>query len=82
MPRRFVPAHLRKHGPGTAGRNKVRDAKICAEYARGDLSFEALGERHKMSRERARQIVRRTERVSERNKVLRAKWSGVFESSR
>jgi len=82
MPRRFVPAHLRKHGPGTAGRNKVRNAEICAKYARGGISFEALGELYKLSREQARLIVRRAERDSERNKAIRAKWRGVFASTR
>lgn len=78
MPRRYVPAHLRKHGPGTAGRNKSRDAKMCVEYARNDISFDELGKRYKISRERARQIVRDAERTSERNKTIRAKWHGIF----
>jgi DNA-directed RNA polymerase sigma subunit (sigma70/sigma32) len=72
---------MRKHGPGTAGRNNARDAKICARRAFG-VSFEKLGQEFKLSRERARQIVRRAERISARNKAIRTKWRGVFANTR
>jgi len=78
--RRSLPAHMRKHGPGTAGRTKVRDAKICARRKAGK-SFEALGEEFKLSRERVRQIVRSAERAAARNKRIRTEWDGVFSSS-
>ena len=77
MPRRFVPAHMRKHGPGTAGRNKARDVKIGLRRKSG-VSFDQLGREFKLSRERVRQIVRRAERDAVRNKAIRAKWRRVF----
>lgn len=80
MPRRSLPAHMRKHGPGTAGRTKARDAKIWARRKAG-ISFEQLGQEFKLSRERARQIVRHAERVLVRDKAIRAKWRGVFANS-
>ena len=81
MPRRFVPAHLRKHGPGTAGRNEERNARICVRRTAG-VSFEQLGQEFKMSREQARLIVRRAEWRAAKNKAIRAKWRGVFASTR
>jgi DNA-directed RNA polymerase sigma subunit (sigma70/sigma32) len=61
MTRKTLPAHLRKHGPGTGGRNVERDKKICALKATG-LSNEAVGEQFGLSRERVRNILDRAAR--------------------
>jgi hypothetical protein len=60
-----LPAHLRKSGPGTGGRNVERDAKICARRD-GGLTYEAVGREFGLSRESVRQIVeRRTRRLKQ-----------------
>jgi Sigma-70, region 4 len=56
MARVILPAHLRNHGPGTAGRNKERDALIAARRAKGE-SFAEIGKALRLSGERVRQIV-------------------------
>jgi DNA-directed RNA polymerase sigma subunit (sigma70/sigma32) len=61
MARKTLPAHLRKTGPGTAGRNVERDKKICALKATG-LSNEAVGKQFGLSRERVRNILDRAAR--------------------
>jgi hypothetical protein len=81
MPRKFVPVHLRKHGPGTAGRNKERDVKICRRRRAG-ISFDKLGVEFKLSRERVRKIVRASERAVASNERTRIKWRGVFANTR
>jgi hypothetical protein len=72
-----LPAHLRKSGPGTAGRNIDRNTSICARRAQG-LTFNALAKEFGLSRERIRLIVRHEERRVQRNERIRAKWKGVF----
>lgn len=64
MPRKTLPAHLRKSGPGTGGRNVERDKTICALKATG-LSNDAIGKRFNLSRERIRHV------------LLQAKWDAA-----
>jgi hypothetical protein len=61
MPRKSTPAHLRKSGPGTGGRNVDRDARICALKATG-ASNEAIGTQFNLSGERVRQVLWHAER--------------------
>jgi hypothetical protein len=61
-----IPAHLRKSGPGTGGRNWDRDAEICALKARTNLSNDEVGKKYKVSRERVRQILSTGERNAKR----------------
>lgn len=51
-----LPAHLRKSGPGTAGRHVKRDKAICARRAEG-IALDKIGIEFGLSRERVRQIV-------------------------
>lgn len=57
MARKSLPAHLRKSGPGTGGRNWDRDAEICAFKASSNMSNDEIAKKYKMSRERVRQIL-------------------------
>jgi hypothetical protein len=50
------PSHIRKHDPGTAGRNEVRDTQICDLAAIG-MTNAAIGKEFGLSKERVRQIV-------------------------
>ena len=52
-----LPAHLRKSGPGTGGKNWDRDLAIRALEASTDLSNEEIGTKYKMPAERVRQIL-------------------------
>ena len=61
MARKTLPAHLRKSGPGTGGRNAERDKKICALKATG-LSNEAIGKKFNRSRETVRKVLDKAER--------------------
>jgi len=72
-----LPVELRKTGPGTAGRNVHRDARICARRAEG-LTLDAIAKEFGLSRERIRSIVWHEQRRAERNERIRAKWQGVF----
>ena len=74
-----LPAHLRKTGPGTAGRNEKRDAQICTLAAQG-LSYAAIGRKVGRSGERIRLIVREATGKADRNARIRAKWR-AFERS-
>ena len=64
MQRKSTPAHLRKSGPGTGGRNVERDKEICALKASG-MSNEAIGKRYNISGERVRLV------------LLHAKWDAA-----
>jgi Mor family transcriptional regulator len=72
-----LPAHLRKSGPGTAGRNEARNAQICALAANGE-TYAAIGRKFQLSGEQVRLIVGRAKQKSERDARTRAKWAGVF----
>lgn len=66
-----MPAHDRKSGPGTAGRNVERDAKICARRnSVPKVSFDDLGLKFGLSRETVRLIVRRHDRLVKRAERL------------
>ena len=71
MVRQSRPAHLRKSGPGTGGRNVARDAEIVALKGTTKMSNEAIGEKYDMSRERVRQILYTAERDA---KAGRTRW--------
>jgi hypothetical protein len=60
MPRKSIPAHLRKSGPGTGGHNWDRDKEICALKATG-MSNDAIGKKYKISGERVRQLLLQAE---------------------
>jgi hypothetical protein len=62
MSSKSLPAHLRKTGPGTGGRNWDRDAEICALKARTNMDNKAIGKKYNMSGERVRQILMTGER--------------------
>jgi hypothetical protein len=57
MARKSLPPHLRKSGPGTAGRNAERDAKICALAADGMKYSQIAKQFPSITAERIRQIV-------------------------
>jgi hypothetical protein len=57
MARKTLPAHLRKSGPGTGGRNVERDKKICALKATTGFSNETVGKRFGLSRETVRHVL-------------------------
>jgi hypothetical protein len=57
MARKFLPAHLRRSGPGTGGRNWNRDLAICAEKKETGATNVALGKKYDLSAEMVRQII-------------------------
>jgi DNA-directed RNA polymerase sigma subunit (sigma70/sigma32) len=68
MARKTLPAHLRKSGPGTGGRNVERDKKICALKTTTGLSNEAVGKRFGLSRERVRHVLDAADRKARLDK--------------
>jgi sigma-70-like protein len=76
MARQSLPAHLRKTGPGTGGRNVARDAEIVALKATTKMSNDAIGEKYNMSRERVRQILNTAERDA---RAGRTRWMSAPE---
>jgi transposase len=75
MARKTLPAHLRKSGPGTGGRNVERDRQICALKATG-LSNEGVGKQFGLSRERVRNVLDAAERDA---KAGRTRWMSAPE---
>jgi hypothetical protein len=76
MARKSLPAHLRKSGPGTGGRNWDRDLAICAEKKETGATNVALGKKYGLSREMIRCIINtgaRNERAG------RTRWMSVAE---
>jgi hypothetical protein len=76
MVRKILPAHLRKSGPGTGGRNVARDTEICALKANTNMSNDEIGKKYNMSRERVRQILFTGERNA---KLGVTSWMSVRE---
>jgi transposase len=75
MARKTLPAHLRKSGPGTGGRNVERDKQISALKATG-LSNEAVGKQFGLSRERVRLVLDNAKRDA---RAGRTRWMSVAE---
>ena len=75
MARKTLPAHLRKSGPGTGGRNVERDKEICALKATG-LSNVVIGKRYNLSRETIRGVLFRAERDAAAG---RTRWMSAAE---
>jgi hypothetical protein len=76
MARKSLPAHLRKSGPGTGGRNWDRDLMICVEKEETGATNIALGKKYRLSREMIRRIIddgKRNERDG------RTRWMSVAE---
>jgi DNA-binding CsgD family transcriptional regulator len=74
--RKTLPAHLRKSGPGTGGRNFERDKEICALKASSNLSNEEIGEQFNLSRERVRHVLE----AGKRDATLgRTRWMSTAE---
>ena len=74
MARKTLPAHLRKSGPGTGGRNVERDKQISAPKATG-LSNEAVGKQFGLSRERVRLVLDNAKRDARAG----TRWMSVAE---
>ena len=75
MARKTLPAHLRKSGPGTGGRNVERDKTICALKASG-LSNAAIGKKFSLSGERVRLILSHAKRDAAAG---RTRWMSTAE---
>ncbi len=75
MARKTLPAHLRKSGPGTGGRNVERNKKICALKATG-LSNEAVGKQFNLSRETVRYVLDQAKRDAAAG---RTRWMSLAE---
>jgi transposase len=75
MPRTSTPAHQRKSGPGTGGRNVDRDKEICALNATG-LSNGAIAKQFKVSSERVRQVLWQADRDAAAG---RTRWMSTAE---
>jgi DNA-binding CsgD family transcriptional regulator len=75
MARKTLPAHLRKSGPGTGGRNVERDKKICALKATG-LSNKAIGNQFNLSRETVRHVLDQAKRDAAAG---RTRWMSTAE---
>jgi hypothetical protein len=76
MPRKTLPAHLRKSGPGTGGRNWDRDLEICAVKKATGATNTALGKKYNLSRESIRHIIW----IGERNAAAgRTRWMSTAE---
>jgi hypothetical protein len=74
--RKSLPAHLRKSGPGTGGRNWVRDLKICKLKKATGATNTALGKQYNLSRETIRHIIA----TGERNTAAgRTRWMSTLE---
>jgi hypothetical protein len=76
MLRKTLPAHLRKSGPGTGGRNWDRDLEICAVKKATGATNTALAKTYNLSRESIRHIIA----TGERNAAAgRTRWMSTPE---
>ena len=74
--RESIPAHLRRSGPGTGGRNWDRDLAICAEKIATGATNVELGKKWGLSRETIRIILI----TAERNRHAgRTRWMSTTE---
>ena len=76
MARKSLPAHLRKSGPGTGGRNWDRDLGICAEKKETGATNVALGKNYSLSPEMTRCII---DTGARNERAGRTRWMSVAE---
>jgi hypothetical protein len=76
MARKSLPAHLRKSGPGTGGRNWDRDLAICTEKKATGATNVALGKKYGLSAEMIRHIINTGDRNARDG---RNRWMSVAE---